>query len=154
MDHTTTAIDSALLTEMTIALLDGAFETPPWRSFLDQLRRATDADFATLVFHPPGCPYNDGLHLISGEATPADTHAISRRHRLVDKPVRREATEEGRPYSLAEILRLDAGANQSFFDELIEVHGITAVRDMRVQEASGVDAWLAIARKCPDRPPA
>ena len=60
MDHTTTAIDSALLTEMTIALLDGAFETPPWRSFHDQLRRATDADFATLVFHPPGWPYNDG----------------------------------------------------------------------------------------------
>jgi hypothetical protein len=150
MGRINSAIDSSVLTDFATKLLDGAFETPLWTSFLDALRDRTGADFAILVFQPPGWPLEDGLQLISGDARPDDSRLISRRHRIVGNVVRREWTEEGRSYSLDELLRLDSGTNQSFFDELIHVHGITAVRDMRVQEASGVDAWLTIARKGAD----
>ena len=153
MQRKAKTIDSAVLTEFSVKLLDGAFETPPWHNFLDHLRQATKSDFAVLVFHPPGWPFEDRLQLISGDATPDDSRGISRRHHVVDNLVRREWTEEGRPYSLAEIMHFDRGANQSFYDELIQIQGITAIRDMRVQEASGVDAWLTIARKGADYGP-
>lgn len=44
-------------TELISALVEGAFESPLWVTFLNRLRRATSADYATLGFGGPGRPY-------------------------------------------------------------------------------------------------
>ena len=140
--------------ELMIALLDGAFETPLWSSFLERLRHEAQAEFAILIFQPPGLPFDEAMHLMSGEGTGvtsvADSNSLYRQHFYPHDPLRRELAADGRPYSLAEILAFDGGEHAEFYHELTQGLGITAIREMRVQEASGVDAWLTIARRGPD----
>lgn len=61
----TEAVDKLLL-----ALMQGAFETPLWSTFLDELRRCTRADYSSLVFRPPGLAPNTVFHLFSGSRCP------------------------------------------------------------------------------------
>lgn len=141
---------SGIWTTLVTALLDGAFETPLWRTFLETLRQATRADFAILLLQPPGWPRDKVMQLIAGDATVAQSRTVYRQYFSPDEPFRRDQIAQARPYTLAELLAIDGGAHAAFFDDLVGVHGITAIREMRVEEASGVDARLTIARKGAD----
>ena len=56
--------------DLLLALLNGAFETPLWSTFLETLRQHTRADYASLVFRPPGLPSNTVFHLFAGTRCP------------------------------------------------------------------------------------
>jgi DNA-binding CsgD family transcriptional regulator len=139
--------------DLAVSLVDGLLETPLWATFLERLRLATGADHAALFFQPPNWPYEDSIHLLAG-ATPSDVHAIHRKHALASDLLRRDSMVEGRPYTLEEILGrgggVEGGPNAAFFHELVVQRGITAIRQVRVEETSGVSAWLTIARCGPD----
>jgi hypothetical protein len=56
--------------DLLLCLLDGVFEVPAWRTFLDELRSQTESDYASLIFRPPGLVPNTVLHLYSGTRSP------------------------------------------------------------------------------------
>jgi DNA-binding CsgD family transcriptional regulator len=141
--------------ELIGALLEGAYEKPLWGSFLDCLRRATASDYAVLVFRPPGIPFDEALHLISGPlGVGVDIHRIHQKYYgTAGPPPSRDLLDEGRPYSLEELFGPQApadGPDAEFYNELVGQYGITAVRLMCVRAASGIDARLTIVRRSED----
>jgi DNA-binding CsgD family transcriptional regulator len=136
-----------ILTILTTALLDGPFETPLWSSFLEGLRVAVRADYATLICQAPSGNIDEALYLIAGDATVDEAMANFRRFGYPDNPARRNLADEGRLYTLAEIRDRELDLNPAFFSELAGTIGLTAARQMRIQEPSGIDAWLSVVRR-------
>ena len=64
-----------ILATLTEALLDGAFEEPLWSTFLERLRLATGADFATLLIQSPNVQAEQGIWLLAGDASIAAVRA-------------------------------------------------------------------------------
>ena len=132
-------------TALVAALFNGIFERPLWASFLDALRRRTGADHVVLIFHPPGRRLHEGLHLMSGTD---QTSAIERHFRqyaaMVNFPP--SALPEDEPFSLDDLTAKFDTATLNFYRPLFEEYGISGIRQMRVQEATGVDAWLTLSR--------
>lgn len=141
---------SADLGDLVTALLDGPFETPLWRTFLDRVRAATRADVAILIFKPPGLPPDEAYQLTSGPVTLTQSNEMYRSHFFQNGMIRGGRTPEGVPCSMADLLALDEGTHTAFFEGLVELQGISAVLTVRVEEASGIDAWLTIARQGED----
>jgi DNA-binding CsgD family transcriptional regulator len=140
-------------TALVTALHDGFFERPHWKSFLDRLRGVTHADYAVLNFRPLGRPADDTVDLFSGNISPSIIRQIDRKFLLPSDPMQAEMLVEARPYSMDELFGADGAAGSAFrrgsefHREIVQVNGITAIRQMRVREASGVDGWLTIARR-------
>jgi DNA-binding CsgD family transcriptional regulator len=138
------------------ALYEGVFETPLWKTFLDQLRCATGADYAILNCRPLGRPAEDALDLLSGDVSPAIIQQVDRRFFHPSDSIETQTLIEARPYALDELFGADGAPRSAFYrgsafhHELVDVFGITAIRQMRVREASGVDGWLTIARRGED----
>jgi DNA-binding CsgD family transcriptional regulator len=139
--------DTANQTTLVSAILDGAFETPPWSSFLAQLRQLTQAEFVTLLFRPPGRPLGEALHLFVGAVTEREMKEnYLQPHSSLDFLIALEM-EEGRVYSFAELYPPRNPALTNFFNELVVPSGITVCRMLRVAEPSGVSAWLGLSRR-------
>jgi DNA-binding CsgD family transcriptional regulator len=89
----------------------------------------------------------EALHLLSGDAPPSQMEQFFRKHPAPVDPPPRQTLREDRPYSLKELFGSNDTPNATFYRELVSSLGITAIRQMRVREATGVDAWLTIARR-------
>src|ERR1700756_4511663 len=122
--------------------LEGGFEIPLWGTFLARLRRSTSAAYATLTFRPPGMALEEAVQCFSGDA-PSELRRQAYRDQIypLDRLRRRVVLEEGRPYLLDEIIERDG-----FYRHAALPCGVTAVRGMRLTEASGVAAWLTLSR--------
>ncbi len=137
-------------TTLISAILDGAFETSPWSSFLDQLKTMTDAEYVTFLFRPPGRPLGEALHLFAGDVSEREIDDnYLRRHSNLDFLGELEM-EEGRVYSFGELYPPKNPALAQFYDETVAPSGITVCRMLRVMEPSGISAWLAISRRARD----
>lgn len=132
--------------ELLLALLDGAFETPPWTKFLDSLRKQAAADYASLVFRPPGMPSNTVFHLYSGRRSPPHVQQLYKESFFQRDPTPYYAMREGRVYNLEELLRPGDPASDAYIREVMEPSGMNAMRMVRVAETSGVSAWLIVTR--------
>ena len=132
------------------ALLDGAFETPLWATFLKQLQRQTAADWVTLIFGPPGRPLGEALHLFSGDRSPARVNEIYRKYLARLDLLSDFQLEEGRPYTFGELYPPRNPAYSAFYHDVVVPSGVTAARMMQVTEATGVSGWLAISRRKTD----
>ena len=126
------------------------FETPVWVTFLDRLRRATAADNAVLIFHPPGRNLEEAIHLRSSDAAPDEFDKVFREMSSVQKSPQRPFQSEGRLYASQELFELYDPLDAVFYSNLLRKFGITAIRQVRVQEPTGVDAWLTITRRGAD----
>lgn len=140
--------------ELVSALVEGAFETPLWGGFLDGLRRTVAADYASLIFRRPDQPLNDVVHLYSGAPAPPPVHRRYHEQLYQHDPLPYHHMAEGRPYAIDELLAPDDRASSTFYQEINLPSGMAELRMMRVQEASGVSAWLTIARRQSDFAPA
>ncbi len=142
------------LLEMLPALLDGGFEDPLWATFLNRLRRTTQADYASLTFRPPGQPLKEVVHLYSGTAWPAPINRLYRakhREQLQDiDPLPYYELEEGRTYTLDELLKPGEPAHDSYYENFLLPSGMNAMRILRVMEPVGVNAWITITRQSSD----
>lgn len=132
--------------DLLLALMNGAFETPPWSTFLDELRRRTQADYASLVFRPPGLASNAVFYLYSGKRWPARMEKLYRESFYDQGPPHHEMTE-GEIYTLDELFRPDNPLHVAYRTAVIVPSGMHAARMMRVEEASGVSTWLSITRR-------
>lgn len=132
--------------ELMAAIVEGAFETPRWSRFLDHLRQATRADYAILTFRPPGRPFDEAITLFS-DAAHSDIEEMTREGLPSGDPPVDETMTEGRTYSIDELLGPQASPQSHAYRAYLAQQGITVIRHMRVQEASGVHAWLTITRR-------
>lgn len=141
------ANDPSEIAELQLALINGQFETPLWSNFLELLRRVSGADFASLVLHPPGRRMDDGLQLAAGEVEAAQVSQMYRKYIESGQLMPRSWQQDGSPYSLEELLRLDQPDHADYYREVIDGTGIRDGWQVRVSEPNGVIAWLSIARK-------
>ena len=135
--------------DLVVALVGGAFETPLWTTFLDGLRRATGSSYTTLIVRMPGRPFEEAISVLSGDS-PWKIDEVYRDHFYPRDPVVDESIVEGRPYSLDELLGPPGAMQSGIYRDFLAQNGITAVRQMRVQDPSGIDAWLTITRRGDD----
>ena len=133
--------------ELSAALLDGAFETPLWATFLERLRQQTAAECVTLIFRPPGRPLGEALHLFSGDVSPVRIDEIYRKYLLRLDPPSDFQMEAGRAYKFDELYPPRNSDHSAFYHDVVIPSGIRAARLMQVMEPSGVIAWLAISRR-------
>jgi DNA-binding CsgD family transcriptional regulator len=134
------------IADLTSSVLDGGFESPPWSQFLERLRLATRSDYASLSFRPPGRPHNPVLHLYAGAKWPpsVDKFYVEQFHRA--DPLPYLEIVEGKSYGVDELLRADEPAHAAYYEKVLVPGGTRELRLMRVTEASGVNAWLTVAR--------
>jgi DNA-binding CsgD family transcriptional regulator len=133
--------------ELLVALMQGAFETPLWSTFLHELRQRTAADYASLIFRPPGLAPNTVFHLFSGERSPPVIQQLYRESFYRRDPTPYHNMIEGRVYALNELLRQDDPLHAAYLREVMAPSGMNAIRMMRVVEPSDVSAWLTITRR-------
>lgn len=138
-------MNEAVNLQLTCSLIEGSSDQPPWSRFLDQLREATGANYATLMFRPPGRPFMEAVSMLSGGSL-ALLHEGYKAHLYPRDLLVNKVLEEGRLYSLDALMRSGEGSEFQAHREYVARHNITALRQVRVREPSGVDAWLTIAR--------
>jgi DNA-binding CsgD family transcriptional regulator len=138
--------NDTLTDDLLLALLDGSFEEPAWSTFLDRLRQHTEADYASLIFRPPGAP-NSVVHLFSGTQSPVVIQQLYRENFDAQDPTPYHSMVDGRVYTLNELLHLDDPTHEAFFRQIVIPAGMSELRTIRTVEASGVDVWLTITRR-------
>ena len=143
-------VKSAQGPDLLLALLNGEFETPLWSTFLEELRQRTRADYASLVFRPPGLALNTVFHLFAGTRCPPVIQQLYRNSFYKRDPTPYHEMTEGRVYALGELLRSDNPAHAAYLKAVMAPSGMNVARMMRVIEPSGVSAWLTITRRSRD----
>ncbi len=133
--------------ELLLALMDGAFERPPWRRFLDAFREQTGADYASLIFRPPGLSPNTVLHLYSGACSPPKVQRLYRESFYQHDPLPYHGMIEGRVYDFDELLPPGDPAGEAYVREVMTPSGMNAMLMMRVIEAGGASGWITITRR-------
>jgi DNA-binding CsgD family transcriptional regulator len=139
--------DNSAKEKLTAAVLDGPFESPPWSSFLEQLRELTGANFATLMLRPPGRPYGEALSLFAGELTRQAVDDSWTRYNSSLDFVTDLGLEEGRVYRYDELYPPKSPVHLAYFHDVILAHGIYASRMVRLMEPAGISGWLAVSRQ-------
>lgn len=134
------------LRDLSRAIVEGIDESPLWGRFLSLLREKVGAEFATLFFRPPGWRHDESLQLISGDFDIEEGNELYRQHFSTAEMFEPELMLEERCYTLDELRSLDQGKHSEFYDFLKRQSGLSDLREMRVREASGVNAWLTIVR--------
>ena len=130
--------------------MDGAFERPLWSTFLEKLRQCTRADYASLIFRPPGLPSNTVFHLFTGSRCPPVIQQLYRDSFYKRDPMPYHEMGEGRVYALGELLGSDNPAHTAYLEAVMAPSGMNAARMMRLIEPSGFNAWLTITRRKQD----
>lgn len=135
--------------DLILALIDGAFESPRWTSFLDGLRRHLRADYASLVFRPPGMAANALVHLYSGRRSPPQVQKLYRDSFYERDPLPYHSMTEGRLYRFDELLKPGNPDAEAYVRTVMAPSGMNAMRMLRV-EAGGISAWLIATRAAGD----
>lgn len=131
--------------DLISAVGNGHFESPPWQKFLGLLRQMTGAQFAVLNFCPPGRPFEESLTVISG-APISDLESIVVGADPPAAPPMIEALVEGRLYDLDELLEIDQSREMQIHAARLAQEKATQLRQVRIQEVSGINAWLTVVR--------
>ncbi|MFM6831431.1 MAG: helix-turn-helix transcriptional regulator [Novosphingobium sp.] len=132
--------------ELVRLLIDGAHDEPMWHGFLETLRNAVNADYATLNLRWPGRTSADAINLVAGAPANLDVALFDSQYFPDRGPPPHSGTVEGVVYPLTELERLDGGLNAEFFRDLRSKFSVNALLQMRVREPSGVGAWLGLVR--------
>jgi DNA-binding CsgD family transcriptional regulator len=140
-------IDFASQAELIKALLDGAFETPLWSTFLQRLRRSTGADCVTLIFRPPGRPLGEAVHLYSGDVAPVVIDEAYRQYLSKLDILSDFNMQVDRAYAFNDLYPPREPKHRAFYENIVVPNGITVARLMRVMEPTGVSAWLVVSRR-------
>lgn len=137
-----------ILAQLSEALLLGLSEDPVWSTFLESLRKAVAADYASLVFRPfqEGEKQNQVIHLYAGTPSPPEVSQHYRETLSHIDPVPYRAMEEGAVYSLERLLCASVPEFDAYVHQLLIPSGMNIMRMMRVCEMGGVSAWLTISR--------
>jgi len=136
----------AIKVSLAAAIVQGVFDNPPWAEFLRQLREHAGAKWAILHFRPPGRKLEDAISVVSEVEHGTTTQQFDRTQLFQTGSQSRQLLEDGRAYSLSELQEAQSGTGDTDYAGFVESYGLPAVRQMRVREPGGVDAWLTILR--------
>jgi DNA-binding CsgD family transcriptional regulator len=135
--------------DLLLALIDGAFESPRWKSFLDILRRHIRADYASLVFRPPGLSPNTMVHLYSGRRSPPHVQRLYLDSFYARDPLPYHTMLEGRLYTFEELLKPGQPDAEAYIREVMMPSAMNAMRMIRLA-AGKVNVWLVATRAAGD----
>jgi DNA-binding CsgD family transcriptional regulator len=135
---------------LVAAILNGAFESPLWSTFLTKLRKLTAADFATMIFCPPGRPLGEALHLYAGDLAPHVVEGVYNNYKKSFDLLSDFGAEEGKIYKFSDLYPPKKSRYTRFYEEVVIPSGITVARMIRVSEPTGVSALLTISRRAVD----
>lgn len=135
--------------ELVEAVLEGAFEQPLWGSFLRLLRAKTASDHVSMIFRPPDRPLSEALHLYYGGSEKTVLGVYDRYLSSLDLLSDFQMTE-GRAYAFDELYPPRNPRHDAFYREVVVPSGIRSARVLRVQERTGVSAWLTVSRRGED----
>ena len=138
---------SSTQSALIASVIDGAFESPPWGTFLAYLRELTGAEFATLVLRPPGRPFGESLSLFSGDGAAEDVESNYRQYDSSLDMLSDMEMEEERVYTFDELYPPKNGSHLPYFQDVVVGNGINACLIMRLMEPAGVSGWLAISNR-------
>lgn len=124
------------------SLHEGMFETPLWHGFLDRLLGRTGGRLTALTFRSVDGEGDVRLHAAapSGSAvSPAVTLGTA------PDPLPYQSMRPGRAYALEELLDPLDAAHRAFQETVLQPHGLSHMRSIRVSEPGGIDLWLSVA---------
>jgi DNA-binding CsgD family transcriptional regulator len=135
--------------DLILPLLEGLGEEPLWQTFVGRLRERLGADYASIVFRPipVGQPQSRVVHLFSGADWPPLIAAAYRDGGYQDDPLPYFSLAEGRAYRLDELLTAGDPRHEDYRRRMLEPSGMNVLRILRVEEQSGINAWLTASRK-------
>jgi DNA-binding CsgD family transcriptional regulator len=133
--------------DLLAPLMEGAFEQPPWATFLERLRVRTGAIYASLIFRPPAPSRPSMVHLYAGEPSPPIAEQLYRESLHAKDPMPYHQLGEGQVYGLEEFLRPGDPAHEAYRELLLAPSGVKDCRVMRIVEPSGVNVWLNVSRR-------
>lgn len=138
--------DTAL--KLVQPLISGIVEDPLWSSFLSKLQGATEADYVSIVFRPlkSGPERNRVIHLYSGRPSPPLVSQLYHESLYMDDPMPYRDMADGGVYTLSDLLQLDDPQHQDYRSKLLVPSGMNVLHMMRVEEPSGISAWLMLSR--------
>ncbi|ATI80649.1 helix-turn-helix transcriptional regulator [Sphingobium yanoikuyae] len=124
------------------AIHEGMFEQPLWTQFLNKAGVRMGALYCSLVFRP--IDQEEIIELWAGPPTPPHLARLFD-EKFARDPLPYRKMQEGRIYTLDELLDPINPVQRSYSDEFLAPLGIRNLWSVRIKEASGVDAWLNCA---------
>lgn len=135
--------------DLIAALHRGTLGAPPWEEFLEQLRRRTGADYASLFFQGD----HDWLQSIRVPALPKGADDINELYQQEfgsANALPHKAMRLNRVYSLDEFLDSNDPRQDRFKSLFKQDADIGFARNMRVAEPNGGQIWISLGRKKSD----
>ena len=135
--------------DLIAALHRGTLGAPPWEDFLEQLRRRTSADFASLFFQGD----HDWLQSVRIPALKHGFEDIGEMYRQEfgnTKALPHKAMRLNRVYSVEEFLDSNDPRQRHFKNLFLQDADIRFARNMRVAEPNGGQIWISLGRKKSD----
>lgn len=142
------ALTSRDETDLLLPLLRGLSEDARFSTFLERLRRRTEAEYVGLILrvgtgpHPDVREFKAGIDLRARaqQDDPLDTHALDRFHY--------DSLRPGRVYSISEFFDHDPVYRAERARRMMRL-GISDERAVRIPDIEDVGAWLIMARSRP-----
>lgn len=133
---------------LALPLVEGLGQEPLWATFVARLRLRLAADYASIVFRPIpfGQPQSRVVHLSAGRESPPFLAQLYRESLHKEDPLPYFALADGRVHALGELLRSGDPAHEAYRRRMLEPSGMNVMRLLRVQERSGISAWLSVSR--------
>lgn len=136
--------------DLVASMLDSLFDEQPLAGFLETLRQATGATYASLVFKPEGIQSANSIELFAGERSPEHMRSLYFEKLYAIDPLPYDRLVPGRAYSNSELLIAGQEAHDIFYRDFLIPCGMRTMRMMRITTPAGLDAWLILSS--PDQP--
>jgi len=131
--------------DLVVLLHAGPLETPPWTSFLTQLRAQVRAEYCGLFFRQGDAHITDSTEISVGEPNMDLLPAYKAGFHALD-PVRYDELRPGQVYAMAEFLDAENAAHERYLREFLEPGRRQFQRIMRVTAPGGYNAFLIVWR--------
>lgn len=139
------ALTSRDETDLLLPLYQGVHENPRFATFLERLRRRTDADYIALAIRRLDTPVTDAAFFFAG----LDLRQMAREAGIEElytlEDVHHSQMRPYRVYSVSEFVDHDPDYRDKRKQSIGKL-GIADERVVRVSEEAGLSAWLILAR--------
>jgi DNA-binding CsgD family transcriptional regulator len=142
------ALTSTDETDLILPLYRGMHETPRFATFLERLRRRTEAEYVGLIIRREADPLSETAEFFAGMDLRGKARALGIGELYTLEGIHRERLRPGRVYAVSEFIDHDP-AYKARREASIERLGIVDERVVRVSQEAGISAWLILARGRP-----
>jgi DNA-binding CsgD family transcriptional regulator len=132
---------------LLLALHQGVHETPPWRAFLGQVRRAFNLSYASIIIARSRGKRSTYREFFDSDNANPEHRARYKEEFLHKDPFPYHSMRPGRSYQLESILGLPNRCKNEFYRNYLLPMGMSDVVVTRAVEPGGTSAWLTLACK-------